>query len=528
MSLTYTVTGPVRDIYFVLGDQLNHNTSYWDQFDPNQDVILMTEVVDESVAIPSSQTRTALFFSAMRHFATEQSAQKRLCYYDIKYSQSEQLNSLDDALIHFIQTQRESGNSPRQIIMILAGDSRVKILLEEVAMTLDVPLKWLADDHFLAEAGEFKHWLSGRKVPIMEHWYRHIRKRLGLLMTADAKPEGGDWNFDKANRKAFSAKGPENVPEPTQFELDDISQQVINDIEPLKLAGEQALQYWPVTREQALQLLDEFIEHRLPRFGDYQDAMWTEEPWLFHARISAALNTKLLHPAEVCHAAEAAYHSGHAPINAVEGFIRQIAGWREYIRGLYWSHHKDWLSMNALNASADLPSFYWTGDTDMTCMQQSLKQVLSFGYGHHIQRLMVTGLFALLYGIKPHDIHSWYLAMYVDAIAWVEVPNTLGMSQFADGGIVGTKPYIASGAYIGRMSNYCKNCPYDPKLAKGEKACPFTALYWQFIDTHQELIGSNHRLKMQLNNWFRKDDNERLAILDTAQRIRTTFIEESA
>ncbi|MEL0067448.1 MAG: cryptochrome/photolyase family protein [Gammaproteobacteria bacterium] len=526
MTYSHTTSGPVRDIYFVLGDQLDQRSSYWDNFDLLQDVVFMTEVVDESVAIPSSQTRTALFFSAMRHFAIEQSEHRRLCYYDISHTRSQQLSSLDDALIDFIQSQRDAGNTPRQVIMVLAGDSRVKIMLEETAIALDIPLQWQADDHFLAEAGEFKKWLSGRKVPIMEHWYRHIRKRLGLLMTAEGKPVGGEWNFDKANRKAFSAKGPEDVPQPTEFTLDDISQQVLKDIAPLNLAGEQALQYWPVTRSQARQLLDEFIEHRLPRFGDYQDAMWTDEPWLFHARISAALNTKLLHPAEVCHAAEAAYHAGHAPINAVEGFIRQIAGWREYIRGLYWSHHKDWLSMNALNATADLPEFYWTGKTDMTCMQQSLKQVLSYGYGHHIQRLMVTGLFALLYGIKPKQIHSWYLAMYVDAIAWVEVPNTLGMSQFADGGIVGTKPYIASGAYIGRMSNYCKQCPYDPKLAKGDKACPFTALYWQFIDTHQELIGNNHRLRMQLNNWFRKDEDERLAILDTAQRIRLT-IEES-
>ncbi len=515
--------GPIRDLYIVLGDQLDDESLLWQEFDPEQDIVWMAEVYDESVKIASSLTRTLLFFSAMRHFADQlKDDGRRLIYYDINLTMARELDDLEQALSYCMRALRDDGRAPERIRLVLAGDTRVKAQIEQVAKDCDIAIDLLADQHFLAKPGEFKEWLDGRKKPIMEHWYRHIRKRLGLLMTESGKPVGGEWNFDKDNRKSFNKNGPGETFEPLKFSLDEISETVISDVERhFDLVGDNALALWPVTREQALQILDDFIENKLPHFGDYQDAMWTDEPWLFHARLSSALNLKLLHPSEVCHAAEAAYHSGHAPINAVEGFIRQIAGWREYVRGLYWSHHNDWLDSNALSADQDLPDFYWNAETDMMCLQESLKQVLAYGYGHHIQRLMVTGLFALLYGVAPRQIHAWYLAMYVDAIAWVEIPNTIGMSQFADGGIVGTKPYIASGAYIDRMSNYCKSCPYNPKQASGEKACPFTSLYWQFIDTHQELIGNNHRLRMQLNNWHRKSDEQQTDIIATAKRIRS-------
>ncbi|WP_370085122.1 hypothetical protein [Neptunomonas phycophila] len=269
---------------------------------------------------------------------------------------------------------------------------------------------------------------------------------------------------------------------------------------------------WPVTRSQALEALDSFINTRLASFGDHQDAMWTNEQTLFHSLLSSCLNLKLINPQEVVEAALVHYQAGHAPINAVEGFIRQIVGWREYVRGLYWYHRADWLTWNALEANQPLPDFYWTGKTHMHCMNQSITQVLQTGYGHHIQRLMVTGLFSLLYGVNPKAIHQWYLGFFVDAIAWVEVPNTLGMSQYADGGIVGSKPYIASGNYINKMSNYCKHCRYNPKKSSGDDACPFTTLYWNFVDKHQERLSKNPRLAMQVKHWSNKAPNEQQAI----------------
>jgi deoxyribodipyrimidine photolyase-related protein len=266
--------------------------------------------------------------------------------------------------------------------------------------------------------------------------------------------------------------------------------------------------------------LKDFIAQRLPFFGDLQDAMWQDEPWLFHSLLSLPLNLRLLNPREVVEAAIAAYHQGGVPLNALEGFVRQIVGWREYVRGLYWTYRDEWPEMNALHAEADLPSFYWTGKSEMQCMAQSIGQVLAHGYGHHIQRLMVTGLFALLYGVKPQAIHHWYLGMYVDAFAWVEMPNTLGMSQFADGGRVGSKPYIASGAYIDRMSNYCKGCRYQVKQLDAPNACPFNLLYWQFIERHQDWLKSHPRLAMQVSHWQKKPSEQRAQVIEWAGAFR--------
>jgi deoxyribodipyrimidine photolyase-related protein len=355
-------------------------------------------------------------------------------------------------------------------------------------------------------------------------------------MQTNGQPVGEQWNFDKANRKPFGKDGPDPLPPPQSFPLDAISQSVIADLKhacPTQPGHEPQAEAlpWPVTPEQAQVALDDFIRHRLPWFGDYQDAIWLGEPWLYHARLSSALNLKLLSPMQVIQAAENAYHSGNAPLNAVEGFIRQILGWREYIRGLYWSHRALWQSLThtddpgALNATADLPDFYWHGRTHMACLQDALQPVLTHGYGHHIQRLMVTGLFALLWGVQPRQIHQWYGAMYVDAVDWVEVPNTLGMSQYADGGLVGSKPYIASGAYIDRMSNACQHCRYRPKLAidnpdKNHQACPFTTLYWDFVARHEPLLAQNPRLGMQVKNWQRKTATEQTAIRTQAQSLR--------
>ena len=277
---------------------------------------------------------------------------------------------------------------------------------------------------------------------------------------------------------------------------------------------------WPVTPEQAKQALARFLDQALPQFGDFQDAMWTGEPFLNHSLIASSLNLKLLHPLQVIQQAEQRYREHAAPLAAVEGFIRQILGWREYVRGLYWLHMPEWLELNALDAYQDLPAFYWTGDTPMTCLSESIGQTLKYGYAHHIQRLMVTGLFALLYGVAPKQVHEWYLAVYVDAVEWVELPNTLGMSQYADNGIMASKPYAASGQYINRMSNYCKQCPFNPALAVGKKACPITTLYWDFLDTHRERLQANPRMGFMMKNLEAKSDEDIAAIKEQAVEFR--------
>jgi deoxyribodipyrimidine photolyase-related protein len=280
---------------------------------------------------------------------------------------------------------------------------------------------------------------------------------------------------------------------------------------------------WPVTADDAQLALADFIEHRLTRFGDHQDAMWRGEPWLFHARLAAAMNLKLLDPRRVIAAAEQAYRDGSAPLAAVEGFIRQILGWREYVRGVYWLHMPGYLERNALSAREPLPALYWSGDTDLQCLSESVGQTLRHGYAHHIQRLMVTGLFALLIGVDPRRVHEWYLAVYVDAVEWVELPNTLGMSQFADEGVMASKPYVASGKYIERMSNYCQSCRYDPALATGPDACPFTTLYWDFLLRHEKELSRNQRMSMQLRNLARLDAERRAAIVAQAKTFRASL-----
>ena len=306
------------------------------------------------------------------------------------------------------------------------------------------------------------------------------------------------------------------------FEPDAVTREVISLVDsalrqPSRPAGRFA---WPVTRAQALQSLQVFIEQRLPLFGRFQDAIWPGNPWLYHSHLSAALNLKLLNPREVVAAAEAACSAGHAPLASVEGFIRQILGWREYVRGIYWTRMPEYLESNALDAQEELPAWYWTGDTDMACLRDALSQTLTHGYANHIQRLMITGLYALMLGVDPKRVHAWYLAVYVDAVEWVELPNTLGMSQYADGGVMGSKPYIATGRYIQRMSPHCKACRYDPGERSGDRACPFTTLYWDFLLRHRAALAGNPRMTLQLKNLARLTDAQQQAVIDRAAVIR--------
>ena len=505
----------IRHLVIVLGDQLDADASALRDFDPTQDVLWMAEVREESTHVPSSRQRTVLFLSAMRHFAESQRALGRCVIY----------TALDDP--HNTHTlagelaRTLAQHTPQQLVMTAPGDWRVLKALQAVAKQQGLPLDIRDDTHFLTTVRDFAAHAKQRKQLRLEFFYRDMRRQTGLLMDGDA-PIGGQWNFDMENRGSFGASGPGDVPAPTRFAPDAITQDVIDLVqrELPSQPGRIDNFGWPVTRAQALQVLDAFIVERLPLFGQYQDAMWTQQPWLYHAHLASALNLKLLHPLEVARAAEAAYQRGHAPLAAVEGFIRQVIGWREYVRGIYWLHMPEYLTHNALEAHEPLPAFYWHGKTDMACLRDAIDQTLTHGYAHHIQRLMVTGLYALLLGVEPQAVHAWYLSVYVDAVAWVEVPNTLGMSQFADGGLMASKPYVASGKYIDRMSNYCKGCRFHPAKATGDDACPFTNLYWDFLMRHQTLLAANPRMRMQLKNLARLSPEQQTAIAAQAAQWR--------
>ncbi|MBL8218235.1 MAG: cryptochrome/photolyase family protein, partial [Bryobacterales bacterium] len=374
------------------------------------------------------------------------------------------------------------------------------------------------DRHFLCSPAEFECHARGRKQLRMEYFYREMRVRHSVLMDG-GQPCGGSWNYDQENRESFDSRGPGLIPAPVSFAPSEITRQVMRLVETRFATHPGSLDRfdWPVTATQARQALHDFLEQRLAHFGAYQDAMWIAEPYLFHSRLSAALNLKLLDPRHVVREAERRYREGRAPLAAVEGFIRQILGWREYVRGLYWRMMPHYASANALHAHLPLPEFYWTGETDMRCLREAIGQTLEYGYAHHIQRLMVTGLFALLLGVDPRQVHEWYLAVYVDAVEWVELPNTIGMSQFADGGVMASKPYIASGRYIQRMSNYCSGCRYKPE------ECPFTTLYWDFLDRHQAMLRNNPRMSMQLRNLDRLSQQRRVEIRDNAALLRASL-----
>lgn len=509
----------IRNLVLILGDQLDHQSPALNEFDSRQDLIWMAEVAQESEHVPSSKIRTALFLSAMRHFAQAQRELGRPVLY-IPLDDPDNTQKLAGELGRAIERHQ-----PEQVLMTEPGDHRVLKAIEHCAANNATKLKVLTDTHFITTLEEFRSHAKGRKQLRLEYFYREVRQKTGLLMQ-DGQPVGGQWNFDAENRGAFDKAGPQNLPEPSCFEPDALTQEVLALVEQrfTQHVGELGQFCWPVTRTQALQSLDRFIAERLPLFGQYQDAMWSGQAWLYHSHLSSSLNLKLISPLEVAQAAEQAYQRGDVPIEAAEGFIRQVVGWREYVRGIYWLYMPDYLIRNALGAKEDLPAFYWTAQTDMACMQDALRQTLDHGYSHHIQRLMVTGLYALLYGVRPQAVHEWYLSVYVDAVEWAELPNTLGMSQYADGGIMASKPYAATGAYIDRMSNHCGGCRYKPKDKLGPSACPFTTLYWDFLIRHKERLAKNPRMVMQIKNVNRLDAETQDLITQQAalqrQRVR--------
>jgi deoxyribodipyrimidine photolyase-related protein len=508
----------VRNLVIVLGDQLDRQATALEGFDPTQDVIWMAEVAEESEHVWSSKQRTTVFLSAMRHFAADLRGQG----WPVEYTKLDapgNTGTLTGELARAI-----AAHQPKGLVLTAPGDWRVLQSLRAAAQGAALALDLRDDLHFFSTVRDFAAHAKGRKQLRLEFWYRELRQKTGILMDGK-EPVGAQWNFDAENRASFGAKGPGTLPPPTRFAPDAFTLEVIALVNTRFAShpGSVAEFGWPVTRAQALHALDAFIRERLPHFGQYQDAMWEGEVWLYHSHLACAMNLKLLSAREVVVAAETAYRAGAAPLPAVEGFIRQILGWREYVRGIYWTQMPQYQERNTLGATANLPAFYWTGETNMACLRDAIGQTLRHGYAHHIQRLMVTGLYALLLGVHPQAVHAWYLSVYVDAVEWVELPNTLGMSQFADGGVMASKPYAASGKYIQRMSNHCKGCRFDPALSVGENACPITTLYWDFLLKHEELLARNPRMAMQLKHLDRLDDGQRLAIRNQANHHRASL-----
>lgn len=513
----------VRNLVVVLGDQLSTELESFRSFDPELDAVWMAESAVEAEHVWSHKQRIVLFLSAMRHFRAElESRGTRVFYTELE--ENEDSKGLDELLEQFLEGRGVTDS----ILMTEPGEWRLKKAFQDLAERTSVPLRMLEDTSFICAKEEFDTWAEGRKQLRMEYFYREMRKRNGILMDGDA-PAGGEWNFDSSNRASFGKGGPEAVPSPVRFEPDSITREVIELVESkfVNHPGKLDTFAWPVTSEEANSALEDFLRKGLADFGKYQDAMWSGEPFLNHSLLSPSLNLKLLSPREVIEAVEKEYLEGRAPIESVEGFIRQVIGWREYVRGVYWRYMPDYVDRNAMGASEALPGFYWTGQTSLNCVRQTLDQTLEYGYAHHIQRLMVTGLFALLWGVDPKEVHRWYLSVYVDAVEWVELPNTLGMSQYADGGVMASKPYVSTGKYINRMSNYCKGCRYRPDVRTGEDACPITVLYWDYLARHEEALAGNQRMGLQLRNLKRMGPEERSGISEQALKTRQWILEES-
>lgn len=513
---------PTARLFLVLGDQLDPDADWLVDFEPGHDRLWMAEVAGESTRVWSHKARIAVFLAAMRAFRDGMRARHwPLRYHTLDAGHQDLVDALAEDLTVL---------APRAVVACEPGEWWLRDALARVCRAADVPLHWRRDSHFLVAIDEFAQWARGRRDLRMEHFYRWQRRELGVLVSDDGKPVGGSWNFDRENRRSFGRQGPGWLPAPRRFPPDAATTEVLALVRQRFAGHPGSLDSfdWPVTPAQARQALDDFIEHRLPAFGPYQDAIWQDEPWLYHSRLSVAMNLKLLSPRQVIQAAEQAWRERRAPLASVEGFIRQVLGWREYVRGMYWLRMPGLLDANALDAQQPLPAFYWTGDTEMACLRDAIGQTLRHGYAHHIQRLMVTGLFALLLGVEPRQVHAWYLAIYVDAVEWVEAPNTMAMSQYADGGDLASKPYVASGRYIERMSNLCAGCRYRPDRATGADACPFTTLYWDFLDRHRERFERHPRTALQWRSLQRLDSEQGLAIRRQADAVRASLAGRSA
>ncbi len=497
-------------LVLVLGDQLSPSLSALREGDRARDTVVMAEVADEAGYVPHHPKKIALIFAAMRKFAARLEAEG----WQVRYTRLDDPGNSGTIVGELLRRAAEVGAT--EVLATEPGEWRLIAALEDAPL----PVHQFQDDRFLASHAAFEAWAAGRKQLRMEYFYREMRRKTGLLMAGDA-PAGGKWNFDHENRKP--APGEVEFDGPLRFAPDAVVEEVL-DLVAARFGdnfGDLRPFWFATDADQARAQLAHFIAYGLPKFGDYQDAMLSEHRFLYHGLISFYLNIGLLDPLEVCCAAERAYEEGAAPINAVEGFIRQIIGWREYIRGIYFLEGPDYTARNGLGHSRPLPALYWGGETKMACLSKAVEQTRAEAYAHHIQRLMVTGNFALLAGVDPRAVHEWYLAVYADAFEWVEAPNTIGMSQFADGGVVASKPYVSSGAYINRMSDYCKGCAYKVAQRTGAEACPFNLLYWHFLIRHRARFEGNPRMAQMYRTFDRMDAGRRETVLAEAEAFLT-------
>jgi len=498
-------------LVLVLGDQLSPANPVFTAADRDCDRIVLAEVGEEAGYVAHNRHKIALIFAAMRHFARRLRDEGWAVDY---YRYEDGCGSLLEA----VQRSLAAG-SYRAITICEPGEHRLALAFQQWSALLQRPVSILPDTRFLASHTDFRGWARDRKQLRMEYFYRDMRKRYHLLLDPAGQPEGGQWNYDTENRKGWRAQAP--LPPRTAAALDPITREVLALVtrEFPENPGDLSQFRWAVTAAGAQLEFDHFVEAALPHFGTYQDALAEESPWVYHSLIAAYLNIGLLEPLAVCRQVEQAWRDGHCSLAAAEGFIRQIVGWREYVRGMYWLLMPDYAGRNALQARRPLPDFFWTAATDLRCLQRALAQSLDLGYAHHIQRLMVIGNFALLAGLDVQAVCAWYLAVYVDAFEWVELPNTLGMALHADGGVLASKPYAASGSYIARQGNHCGQCRYDPKQATGPRACPYNSLYWHFIDRHAERFRANPRMGLILANWAKRAPAERTAILNWGEQM---------
>ena len=500
----------------ILGDQLTRNLASLRGCAKYDTVILMMEVWDEATYVKHHQQKIVLIFSAMRHFAAElRDAGWTVDY--VELTDKDNVGSFTGEVARAIER-----HDPAKVRLVEAGEWRVQQAIEEWPDKFACAVEILPDDRFICSIPEFREWADDRKHLTMEHFYREMRRKTGLLMDGD-KPASGQWNYDQENREK---PGKSLVaPERPLFAPDAVTSEVIALVEDRFADHFGSLDKfgWPVTREQAEQAADAFFAERLEKFGPYQDAMLFGQDDLFHSMLSTSINIGLLDPLELCQRAEQSYRGGKAPLNSVEGFIRQLIGWREYVRGFYWHQMPGLKEANALDASRPLPEFYWTGETDMRCLSDCVRSTRENAHAHHIQRLMVLGNFALLAGVEPQQVQDWYLAVYADAYEWVELPNVAAMILYADGGKLATKPYAASGNYINKMSDYCKECRYTVSKKTGEGACPFNALYWHFMGRHRELLKNNHRIGRIFATWDKMGEDRQREYLDSADAFLETL-----
>ena len=507
----------MKMVRVVLGDQLSRGIAALADLDSARDVVLMAEVAEETGYVPHHRKKIAFFLSAMRHFADELRAEGIAVDY-VRLDDPSNSGSLAGEVARAVLR-----HGAERVVATFPGEWRVLQAMRGWGEAAGVPVEIREDNRFICSRDRFERFAGGRRQLRMEFFYREMRRETGLLMEPDGQrgeqPAGGRWNFDPENRKSLPPLLP--VPEPFAEEPDAVTREVLElvarrfpdgfgDLEPFGFA---------VDRAGALRALERFLRQGLPWFGDFQDAMRQGDDTLFHSVIAQYLNVGLLDPLEVCRAAEGEWRAGRAPLNAVEGFVRQILGWREYVRGLYWLRMPGYAATNALGADRPLPSFYWTGETDLNCLARVIGQTRRTAYAHHIQRLMVTGNFALLAGLRPQEVGEWYLAVYADAVEWVELPNTHGMALFADGGVMASKPYAASGRYIDRMSDYCRTCRYDVTQAVGPDACPMNALYWAFLMRHERLLSSNPRMGIMLKQLAAMPGERRTALKQWAEEF---------